>query len=192
MSEIIFPGKSLCIEEEFLPGENVFIEEGEIKSTVVGIEEKNNSNREISVKAIKPIKLVKINSIVFGRVINVKDSMALIELIKAENNEVFAPSYASLMISEVSKAYVDSMKSIVRIGDIIKAKISEINPQGINIRINEPELGVIKAYCIHCRKPLRLFESNLKCTACALTQKRKYSKNYLIKWGIKRIKLQAI
>jgi exosome complex component CSL4 len=182
LSEIIFPGNSLCIEEEFLPGINVFVENGEIKSTAIGKEEKDLIKRIISVKSKNSKQLVKKESIVFGRVISVKESNALIELISSEKKEeVFAPSYASLMISEISSSYIDSMKSVVRIGDIIKAKVSEINPQGINLKINEPELGVIKAYCINCRQPLHLFDFQLKCTSCAMNQKRKISKDYLIK-----------
>ncbi len=181
LSKIILPGNSLCIEEEFFPGSNVFVENGELKSLVVGVEDKDLDKRIFSVKTTKSIKLVKLNSIVFGRVISVKDSNALIELFESESDEVIVPSYASLMISSVSKNYVDSMKSVVRIGDIVKAKISEVKPQGINVRIDEPELGVVKAYCIKCRTPLRLFGSQLKCTNCAFNQKRKYSINYLIK-----------
>ncbi|MBN2127603.1 MAG: exosome complex RNA-binding protein Csl4 [Candidatus Diapherotrites archaeon] len=181
MSDVIFPGKSLCIEEEFLPGKNVFIENGELKSSAVGKEETDSKNRVVSVKAGKAKEMLKEGSIVYGRVASVKDSNALIELFSAENGEVLAPSFATLMVSQVSSAYVDSMKSVVRIADIIKAKVSEINPQGINLSINSPELGVIKAYCINCRYPLRLFDSELKCVKCASVQKRKFSKDYLIK-----------
>jgi len=89
--------------------------------------------------------------------------------------------HAMLPIRNVSRQYVESLRDNFRIGDLIKAKIARAGPLGIDLTTAEPGLGVIKAFCTRCRHPLHLFGRTLKCLGCGHTERRKVSKDYLLK-----------
>ncbi|MEM4575406.1 MAG: RNA-binding protein, partial [Archaeoglobaceae archaeon] len=58
---------------------------------------------------------------------------------------------------------------------IIKARVLDPSPK---LAIDEPEMGVIKAFCRSCRGELALIKGKLKCTRCGKEESRKLSNSY--------------
>ena len=186
LKKVVFPGDFLSKEEEYSLGKNVFVDrKGNICSATVGKAEFNNEFKRVNVeKENKRIELVSKNSIVFGRVKRVKDNFVVIELLKAEENgkkATYLNSTAVIPISSAERGFVKDLSEKFKIGDIVKAKVKEVGLRGIELITEFPELGVIKAFCVKCRKPLHLFGGNLKCLNCGNTETRKLSNDYWLK-----------
>tara|TARA_Y100000310_G_C20698559_1_gene827539 strand:- start:1266 stop:1823 length:558 start_codon:yes stop_codon:yes gene_type:complete len=180
----VIPGDFLSTEEEFEPGQNAFIEEGSIRSDSIGTVVENTEHRTISVEKTKNVIPIKKGDIVFGEVGLVRDSSVILYLSTVEadhTKKVLSVTRASLPIRMVSRDYVKHLKELFKIGDLVKAKIAFVAPYGIDVRTDEPELGVIRAFCAKCRKPLQLFGSQLKCLGCGDTGGRKFSTEYSLK-----------
>ncbi len=184
LEKMVLPGDYLSAEEEFSPSFNTFERDGSIFSAVAGEPNFDNNEREVSVKAKKSARLISPRSIVFGVISKAADDYALVKMFYAEefNEERFLPrSHGRLPIANVERAFVKSVKDKFRQGDIIKAKIASIKPWGIDLRTNERELGVIKAFSVESREPLHLIGNQLKCLSTGLSEQRKISSDYLLK-----------
>ena len=185
---IVFPGEFLAIEEEFAAGANTFIDdEGKIRADSIGVPSVNAAKREMEVfKKPRAVKPAGIGSVVFGRIMLVKDNMAVIELLAAESNgepRSLLFSSGSVMVSRVSQNYVKNLHEEFCIGDLVKAKIIEVNDYGVELSTSEQSLGVVKAYCTQCRQEMGLFAGKLKCTSCGSMEGRKLSGDYMLVKG---------
>jgi exosome complex component CSL4 len=184
MGEMVFPGEFLCAEEEFLPDENSFIDEkGNGKSLLVGEKEFDSEQKKVIVSRSNSKIKLSIGATVYGRVVMAKEKMLVVRLFEGEKNgkKISVTGSAGLFIFEVSNAFVDSLKEVARIGDLLKAKVIEVTKQGVDLSIKGPNLGVVKAYCVKCRAPLKLSGRMLKCISCGNIEKRKTSNDYIVK-----------
>lgn len=176
------PGDHLAAEEEFSSGENTFEENGEIISDSMGTALKDSKQRSVSVLAQKKLLPLKVGSIVLGKVTVVKSSSVGIEIFAGRNGndrQVVYSSFASLPVRNVASGYVRNLGENFKIGDIVRAKVAMVSPVGIDLRTNEQDLGVIKAFCSKCRQSLNLFGRMLKCTNCGSSESRKISSEYV-------------
>jgi exosome complex component CSL4 len=85
------------------------------------------------------------------------------------------------MVSRVDTGFVKVLSEKFKIGDIVKARVDEIYPFGLELSTADPSLGVVKAFCAKCRQPLHLFGAMLKCLSCGATERRKISSDYVLK-----------
>ncbi|MDO8647137.1 MAG: exosome complex RNA-binding protein Csl4 [Candidatus Diapherotrites archaeon] len=185
-SNIVMPGDFLSTEEEFTPGLNAFSnDEGRVLSDSVGIPSFNIQKHEVDVdKKSRTVKVAGIGNVVFGRIMLVKDNMVVLELFGSECNgepRRLLQSSGTIMVSRVSNNYVKRLDDEFRIGDLVKAKIVESNSYGIELTTSEPNLGVIRAFCITCRQELGMFSGKLKCTNCGSQEQRKTATDYSLK-----------
>jgi len=125
-----------------------------------------------------PSKLnAKEGDIVYGKVVQTTDKVAIIELNYSDKNKAFSPSQTGvLFINNISDDYLEKLSDAVRKGDVIKAKVHEADKFGFKITINEPGLGVIRANCYKCKQSLNLEDKELRCSNCKTTQTRKIGK----------------
>lgn len=182
---VVLPGDFLSTEEEFSPGKNAFDSGGDIYSKVAGIPETDAKRKEIAVKPFSEIRQLKPGSIVLARVSLVKENSVIADLCLeagATERVVLAPSTAMIPVRNVSQEYVESLKEYFKVGDLIKAKVTKILPDGsIDLCTNEPELGVIKAFCGKCRQPMHLSGTMLRCLNCGASERRKIAKEYYVR-----------
>jgi len=182
--KMVLPGEFLSTEEEFEPGQNAFYSEGNIYSGRLGEVSADAKNKQISVKPAVKLNPIRPGSIVFGIVMLVKENSVSITLCQNPDAErqVIAPTSAMLPIRNVSQDYVENLRDHFKIGDIVKAKVSKILPGGnIDLATDQPDLGVIKAFCGKCRHSLYVFGTSLRCMNCGSNEKRKMAKGYLVK-----------
>ena len=184
--ELVMPGKFLTTEEEFLAGSNTFDDkDGKVYSSSIGQVEFDNAKKEVRVKSkSRTVKSIDAGSIVIGKVSIVKEQVVFIEILEASNNgepRAITNAFGTLHVASASMGYVNKMSELFRVGDIVKARVVEVNPYSISMTTKESYLGVMKAFCVKCRKPLGLFGTSLKCTACGNAETRKLSMDYVLK-----------
>jgi len=171
---IIVPGEEIATEEEYTAGENTYVKEGKIISRTLGALFINEETKEASVKG-KRVEQLAYGDIVTGKVLMVKESSAVIELLSAEGNKrIMGINTAQLPIRNISNEYVTELNKIVKIGDIIRAKVVMSSPLAIDLNTKEKGLGVIKAYCSNCRKEMSFNNNKMVCLDCGSIEDRKW------------------
>ncbi len=172
--KIIIPGEEIATEEEYTAGENTYVKNGKIISRALGTLNINEENKEASVKG-KTIEELAYGDIVTGKVTLVKESTAVIELLSAEGNKrILGINTAQLPIRNISNEYVTDLNKIIKIGDIIRAKVVMSSPLAIDLNTKEKGLGVIKAYCSNCRREMSFNNNQMVCIECGSIEDRKW------------------
>ena len=182
--KIVLPGEELSTAEEFEEGENTFEENDLVYSDSVGVAEFDPKNYRVKVVKKKSVKLFHPGTTVYGIVTGVRKNSVHVKILEAYDKKVariFTKSNASIMISAISRDYVKNIHDQFKIGDIVKAEVADVKPYGVNLRTDKPELGVVRAYCSKCRKPLHLSHGKLMCTSCGSIENRKLSSEYSLK-----------
>lgn len=185
-NDLVLPGSFLAYEEEYMAGQNTFEDgQGKVYSTTIGHKELDQNNHEVNVKSIsKTARSLEKGDIVRGIVAMVKDNVVLINVREAEGNgekKSLRSGYASLVIFNIADEYVNSTRDMFRIGDIIKARVADVKPFGVELETKAPDLGVIKAYGIKTRQPLMLINGKLRDPSTGETEERKVSSEYVLR-----------
>lgn len=172
--KIVMPGEDITTEEEYVPKRNTFAKNGIVKSKIMGRVEFDDTNKEVRV-AGKSIKEIRSGDIVIGKVMLVKESTAVLELVSAEGGKrITGMKTAQLPVRNISTEFISDIKKIIKIGDIIRARIMMASPLAIDLATNEKGLGVTKAYCSNCRKEMQYSNEKLMCLNCGNVEERKW------------------
>lgn len=176
----VFPGELIGTSEEFTAKSGTYVDKGNIYASVSGIVKINTKERSISVTPITNTPpYLTVGDIVIGRVTDVKDSVALIEIagIKGKGErEIVNIDQAAIHVSNVKDAYVKELYHEFAPFDIVKARV--IDMKNMRLTTVNKELGVMKAYCDNCRTVLKFESGKLKCPKCGRIETRKISSDY--------------
>src|SRR3989344_4870808 len=84
-------------------------------------------------------------------------------------------TYAYMRITELVRGggYVKNFRQHIKIGDILKARVIEVNPLGTYLSIADDSLGVLKARCSTCHIDLEQRGRILVCPECGGKESRK-------------------
>lgn len=185
ISKCVVPGEILGSEAEFLGGKNTFTnEDGDVLALVAGPAIMDEEQRVVAVQNVNTAKNAKSGTVVIAQVMNVRDNTVGVHILTAVykgRKRVISPAYAVIFISLVDKNYIKDLREFFKIGDLVKAEVSDISPFNIRLRTNEPSLGVVKAFCTQCRAPLHLDMGRLRCLRCNSQETRKVSSEYVLK-----------
>jgi len=173
---IVLPGDRIGYVEEFVAGKGAFEEGGEIFATVIGkvvIED-----RVIKVEPFKKLPDIEKGDIVLGRVVDIRNSLALVELNrkKGVDRELMHTGIAAIHVSNIQNGYLKDLNSALKYMDIIKARV--IDRENLKLSTKEPELGVVKAICGICKHELKRRNKELVCPECGNIERRKLSDDY--------------
>ncbi len=171
--ELFMPGQTITTEEEFAPGKNTFVEDGYVKATNVGEAEFDNNTKEVLIKS-NPLKVLARDDIIIGRVSLVKESVVVVDIIKAENGAVLLITRGQIPAKFVAKAYVTNVKEYYKVGDYIRAKVISASELAVDLATNETGLGITTAFCSNCKKPMQFSNEKLMCFSCGASEKRKW------------------
>ena len=121
--------------------------EGNVISSALGNAEFDEDVREVRVESnSRDVQRVEVGAFVYGRVALVKDAVVVITMARAEKNgksrKIFDSS-ATINIARVSQEYVRSLDEYFKVGDYVKARVTDVNSYGVDLATNEPGLGVI-------------------------------------------------
>jgi exosome complex component CSL4 len=176
----VLPGELVGTTEEFKPGSGTAVSVGDIYSTATGNVIINRKARVVSVKPNTLIpNILKVGDIVYGKITDVRESGAMVEIAGIEgkeDREVVNSRLGDIHVSNVKDSYVKRLSDEFRPFDIIKARVVDV--ERLRLTTSEPSLGVVKAYCSNCRGELVLEGKKLKCPACNMTETRKISSEY--------------
>jgi exosome complex component CSL4 len=174
--KFVFPGDRIGYAEEYLVGEGVYEENGEIFASIAGTLE--IKNKVVSVKSVKEIPELKRGDVVLGRVVDLRNSIALVEIARKEgvDRELKHTGIAALHISNVRNEYLKDFNNSIGYMDVLKARI--IDSELLKLSTKEKEMGVLKAYCSSCKSEMILEGNKLKCIECGRVEGRKLSSDY--------------
>ncbi|MDD3246279.1 MAG: exosome complex RNA-binding protein Csl4 [Methanosarcina sp.] len=176
----VLPGELVGTTEEFKSGSGTAVIAGDIYSTATGNVFIDQKARVVLVKpnTLTP-NLLKVGDIVYGRITDVRESGAMVEVAGIEgkeNREIVSLRPGDIHVSNVRDSYVKRLLDEFRPFDIIRARVIEVDR--MRLTTAEDSLGVVKAYCSNCRGDLVLEGKKLKCPVCNMTETRKISTEY--------------
>ena len=181
MGEFSTPGKLIGTEEEFVGGEGVFNDCGRLHAIYAG-EIRVDKQKAVSVKPFPAVpKMVAPGMVVYGRVEDIFEPIALVKLALVESKgarQAQGDYFSVLHVSNVRRGYVRNLRDEVKVGDVIKALVTEIRRGEVYLDIKGQDLGVVKAYCSRCRDSLYLKDRILVCKSCGSRERRKLSDEY--------------
>jgi len=175
----VVPGDRLGVIEEFTPGPGTYVEHGTIHSKITGCTLLDMPNKKISVyPLVQAARVPQIGSIVSGQILNVKSKRAVLRISQMGKKSLSGFFTGILHISDVSPSYVESMFSVCKTGDIMKAKVISNNNRTFYLSTAEKNFGVTYALCSRCGHALRLGERGMRCSTCGNVERRKASPDY--------------
>jgi exosome complex component CSL4 len=168
LSEFVFPGKEIATSEEAVSGSGTVEENGLILAALGGKGELRGGKAFVSNP--KSVRMLARGDLIYGKVYDLFDQVALIMFKPAGENVGTSADMAFLRIAEIQRGYTESFSDFLRIGDLVKAKVIDVTPMGVYVTIAESGLGVVKAYCTSCRREL---DNQLHCAVCDRRERRK-------------------
>ncbi|OYT61292.1 MAG: hypothetical protein B6U69_03830 [Thermofilum sp. ex4484_15] len=181
---LVVPGEVVAVIEEFLPSLNVYEVSGNVIAKVVGLIKVDMENKELTVEPLnrnKPL-LPSPGDTVRAMVTSIRSPAVVADIFEIEGKgNLSTPLTGVLYVPNISTSKVRDIYEVMRVGDVIRAKIIKGKAPPYLISTKGKEYGVILAFCPHCLKPLTLKGYNLYCKNCKLNFKRKVSLLYMLK-----------
>ncbi|MEM2990208.1 MAG: exosome complex RNA-binding protein Csl4 [Halobacteria archaeon] len=180
--KFVIPGDLIGTCEEFIAGAGTYEEKGNIFASVAGYVKINRRERVVSVLPSTNVPPVpKAGDVVVGRIIDLKNSVALVEIARVkgkEDREIPSIAQGAIHISNVKSSYVSELTKEFAVNDIVKAKV--IDSRTMRLSTADRYLGVVKAYCSRCRASLKRRSNTytLICPRCERIEIRKISEDY--------------
>ena len=178
--KIVIPGEQVSTSEELSPGEGTFEEDGVIRAAIVGKYAVDNKNRRATVEPLTSVPVVlKKGDIVLAQVGSVRSNMVIADVIHVigKKRAISGDTNGTLRVSEISNGYVKDPATEYSMGDIIRAKVTQVKPS-IQLATKDKDLGVIKALCGKCRHPLYNKGNMLECNNCGNRERRRTAIDY--------------
>jgi len=177
--QFVLPGERLGVIEEFIADAGTYVKDGVIYSKVVGRALLDFPNKRVSVYSlVRGVTVPKIGSIVVGQVANVQKQNAFVHMYEIDKIQLSGFFSGILHISDVQLRYVDSMFSVCKSGDIIRAKVISDKNGTYHLSTKDRNLGVVYAFCSQCGYMLELTRQRMLCPRCGKIEKRKTALDY--------------
>ncbi len=168
----ILPGDKIAIIEEFETGQNTFDDGHSIRSLVIGNAEIDKTNRIARVNEMKKPSVPKVGDVITGNVAALMNNMFAISILYI-NGE---PTHSGLEC--ICQARGAKKRILVRVSDVVAAKIIGLLNGVVHATISEPELGVLFTQCNKCGGKVVPLGNNIKCIDCGYIEERKLSTDF--------------
>ena len=178
MIQPVLPGDKLGVIEQYLPGAGTYEKDGIIYANFTGNARIDLKNKRVTVLPTTRVPPVpKEGSTVIASVIHASDKMATVNIWKINDKTIQIPFTAMLHISSSSPRYERNMSDVCKAGDIIRARVIEINriPQ---LTTAGRGLGVVKAFCSKCGATLEFKNRRLQCPSCGNIERRRLAEDF--------------
>jgi exosome complex component CSL4 len=179
---VALPGDLLALPEEFLPGKNTYEEEDSIRASLAGRVEKDISKREVSVRPVTVAVKPTVGDVVLGQVEAAMTSTAGVRISYINGKETRAGFPGTIFMRERSgggRERGGERRTYVKLGDVVRARVtSTLN--GMNqLSIDEPHLGVIASMCSVCGAQLMARgDGRAGCDQCGNVEERKFADDF--------------
>ena len=166
------PGDKIAIIEEFETGKNTFDDGQSIRSLVIGTTEFDKTNRIVKIIEMKKPAVPKVGDIITGNVAALMNNMFAITILYINGK----PTHSGLEC--ICQARGAKKRILVRVSDIVNAKIISLLNGAVHATISEPELGVLFTQCNKCAGKVIPIGNNIKCVDCSYIEERKLSTKF--------------
>ncbi|MGM0510258.1 MAG: exosome complex RNA-binding protein Csl4 [Thermoplasmatota archaeon] len=177
--KFVVPGDKIGTSEEWLPGEGTYEDGGFVYSSAFGKVEYDEENLEAHVRPVNPISRLEVGSVIYGTIKDRRSSIVTVDInvVEGRSRSVRMDMEGTLHISKVSDDYTDDLKNEYLKNDIIRAKVTQVDPS-IQLTTVGKTYGVVSGYCSRCRGHMDVKGSKLYCPRCDIREDRKISKFY--------------
>jgi len=174
---VVLPGDFLALPEEFLPGQNAYEQGDSVRARLPGRVEKDLSKREVAVIPAVVAKTPKVGDLIVGQVEAAMTSTAGVRIWYLNGLETLA-GFPGTVFTRSERGGRGERRTFVKLGDVIRARVtSTLN--GMNqLSIDEPHLGVIGAMCSVCGTPLVRGDGRARCEQCGNVEERKFADDF--------------
>lgn len=177
--QFVLPGERLGVIEEFIADAGTYVKDGVIYSKVVGRALLDFPNKRVSVyRLVREVTVPKTGSIIVGQVANVQKQNAFVHMYEIDETQLSGFFSGILHVSDVQLRYVDSMFSVCKPGDVIRAKVISEKNGTYHLSTKDRNLGVVYAFCSQCGYMLELRRQRMHCPRCGKIEKRKTALDY--------------
>lgn len=177
---VVLPGDQLSTSEELLPGEGTFEENGVIRASILGQYIIDEKYKRATVEPMTSVPVVlRKGDIVLAQVNGVRPMMVIVEVqhVTGKNRSISGDSNGTIHASEISQSYVKDASSEYRVGDILRARVIQVDPS-LQLATKDKDFGAIKALCTKCRHVLVKKGQGLECGNCGNKEYRRISFDY--------------
>ncbi|HHQ44925.1 MAG TPA: hypothetical protein ENN13_02170 [Candidatus Altiarchaeales archaeon] len=172
-------GDYLGTIEEFLPGRGTYAQDGKIYAACMGEIVLDSAKHLAEVKG-KSLPKLREGQVVFGEVSSIKKSQVIVIVSRILGIDTPIDERSFIYVSNISDKFVDKPEDMFAVGDIVKAEVFKIKDDLIDLS-TKGDLGVVKAFCRKCRRPLVKSdkrEGKMECLNCGHLELRKTAKDY--------------
>jgi exosome complex component CSL4 len=166
------PGDKIAIIEEFETGQNTFDDGQSIRSLVIGTSEFDKTNRIAKINEMRKPAVAQVNDIVTGNISALMNNMFAINILYINGKSTHSG------LECICQARGAKKRIMVRVGDIVSAKIISHLNGVVHATISEPELGVLFSQCNKCGAKVVSMGSSIKCVDCGYIEERKISTKF--------------
>ena len=177
----VLPGEHIAGAEEAMPGENSYLENDDIFSSAFGEVRERERKMEVVCEKSRHLPQVQPGMELYCMARKVSPTKAFLDCTPVADVERPGSAIevsAVLPVQNIKSGYVRDMRDEVRTGDLLKARIAKIERSGVDVSINGPQYGVVKAFCTDCRNGMVLKNGILICSNCGKKGQRKLSEEY--------------
>jgi exosome complex component CSL4 len=174
---VALPGDFLASPEEFLAGKNTYEQGDAVRASLPGRVEKDLSKREVAVRPVAVARTPTVGDIVLGQVEAAMTSTAGVKIRYLNGVETLA-SFPGTIFTRSERGGRGERRTMVKLGDVVRAKVaSTLN--GMNqLSIDEPHLGVVAAMCSVCGAVLVRGDGRAQCEQCGNVEERKFADDF--------------
>jgi exosome complex component CSL4 len=176
----VLPGDKVAVSEEFLPGRNTYDDSGLIRALRAGAVLRDTKNMEISVKPAVEPETIKVDDWVTGQVEGAQANSANVHIYFLNGKPTYKDFSGMLSLRGLSGGGRGARRTTpVKMGDIVRCRVYSLLNGIIHLTIDEPDMGVVSAFCGNCGKPLlRGSATRAKCDECGNVEERKLARDF--------------
>ncbi len=176
---LVVPGEGLGSAEEFLAGAETYEDDGEIFSTAFGSMAHDTQEHTVEVKPITKVPELKNGDIVLCTVQDIRHPLVHVSLLLREGPPTSDLNGVKgvIHVSKIKPGFISDIWGELRLVDVLLARVLSAAPS-IQLSTYEEDLGVIRALCLNCRKPMERRGNRLVCTNCSRFESRWLSGRY--------------
>jgi len=172
------PGELVGVIEEFSPSSNVYRENYNIRSKVLGDMSLDQDTRAVTVIPKVAIKgIPKIGDEVVGIVEQSQSGLVMIR-IREINGKLIQSEFIGLIILRAQQLDRDRRRIIIKLGDVVRAKVISLLNNVIHLSINGEHYGVLQTVCSSCGGQVQQIGHRILCTQCKMVDERKLTDDF--------------
>lgn len=172
------PGELVGVIEEFSPSSNVYRESYNIRSKVLGDMKLDQDTRAVTVIPKAAIKgIPKVGNEVVGIVEQSQSGLVMIRIREINGKSVLS-QFIGLIILRAQQLDRDRGRIVIKLGDVVRAKVISLLNNVIHLSINGEHYGVLQTVCSSCGGQVQQIGRRILCTQCKMVDDRKLTDDF--------------